>query len=84
MILKSSIITVYFGISYKFRSENTIEQIVRDTNQLILPPGIPPYGIPPSKPVIIGSLNMHYSDATRYSSKAAFRVLLLEYCVPNQ
>ena len=31
-----------------------------------LPPGIPPYGITPSKPVIIGSLNMRYSDVSFY------------------
>ena len=41
-------------------------------------------GIPPSKPLLIGSLNMHYSDVTRYSSKAAFEVFLLEYRVANQ
>ena len=34
--------------------------------------------------VIIGSLNMHYSDVRRDSGKAAFNVLLLEYRVANQ
>ena len=34
--------------------------------------------------VIIGSLNMHYSDVRRLLGEAAFKVLLLEYRVPNQ
>ena len=41
-------------------------------------------GIPPSNPLLIGSLNMHYSDVRRDSGKAAFEVLLLEYRVANQ
>ena len=32
--------------------------------------------------VIIESLNMHYSDVRRDLGKAAFKVHLLEYCVP--